>query len=43
MKESIPFTIARKRIKYLRINLSKNMKELFHYLFIYLATLHGRL
>ena len=42
MKESIPFTIATKRIKYLRINLSKNTKELFHYLFIYLATLHGR-
>ena len=36
--ETIPFTIAMKRIKYLRINLYKNTKELFHYLFIWL---HG--
>ena len=27
MKESIPFTIATKRIKYLGINLYKEMKE----------------
>ena len=29
IKESIPFTIATKRIKYLGINLSKEMKELY--------------
>ena len=29
IKESIPFTIATKRIKYLRINLPKDTKELF--------------
>ena len=29
IKESIPFTIARKRIKYLGINLSKGMKKLY--------------
>ena len=29
IKESIPFTTARKRIKYLGINLSKEMKELY--------------
>ena len=29
IKESIPFTIATKRIKYLRINLSKETKELY--------------
>ena len=29
IKESIPFTIARKRIKYLRINLPKERKELY--------------
>ena len=29
MKESIPFTIATKRIKYLGINLSKDTKELY--------------
>ena len=28
-KESIPFTIATKRIKYLGINLPKEMKELY--------------
>ena len=28
-KESIPFTIATKRIKYLRINLPKETKELY--------------
>ena len=28
-KETIPFTIARKRIKYLGINLSKETKELY--------------
>ena len=28
-KDSIPFTIATKRIKYLRINLSKETKELY--------------
>ena len=28
-KESIPFTIARKRIKYLGINLPKDTKELY--------------
>ena len=29
IKETIPFTIATKRIKYLRINLSKETKELY--------------
>ena len=29
IKESIPFTIATKRIKYLGINLSKETKELY--------------
>ena len=29
IKESIPFTIATKRIKYLGINLPKEMKELY--------------
>ena len=29
IKESIPFTIATKRIKYLRINLPKETKELY--------------
>ena len=29
IKESIPFTIATKRIKYLRINLPKEKKELY--------------
>ena len=29
IKESIPFTIATRRIKYLRINLPKETKELF--------------
>ena len=29
IKESIPFTIATKRIKYLGINLAKEMKELY--------------
>ena len=29
IKESIPFTNATKRIKYLRINLPKEMKELY--------------
>ena len=29
IKESIPFTIATKRIKYLRINLTKETKELY--------------
>ena len=29
IKESIPFTIATKRIKYLEINLPKEMKELY--------------
>ena len=29
IKESIPFTTATKRIKYLGINLSKEMKELY--------------
>ena len=29
IKESIPFTIATKRIKYLGINLSKQKKELY--------------
>ena len=29
IKESIPFTIATKRIKYLRINLPKEMKDLY--------------
>ena len=29
IKESIPFTIETKRIKYLRINLPKEMKELY--------------
>ena len=29
IKESIPFTIARKRIKYLRINLPEETKELY--------------
>ena len=29
IKQSIPFTIARKRIKYLGINLPKETKELF--------------
>ena len=29
IKESIPFTIARKRIKYLGINLPKETKELY--------------
>ena len=29
MKESVPFTIATKRIKYLGINLPKEMKELY--------------
>ena len=29
MKESIPFTIATKRIKYLGINLPKGTKELY--------------
>ena len=29
IKESIPFTIAAKRIKYLGINLSKETKELY--------------
>ena len=29
IKESIPFTIATKRIKYLVINLSKESKELY--------------
>ena len=29
IKESIPFTIATKRIKYLGINLSKEKKELY--------------
>ena len=29
IKESIPFTVATKRIKYLGINLAKEMKELY--------------
>ena len=29
IKESIPFTIATKRIKYLEINLTKEIKELY--------------
>ena len=29
IKETIPFTIATKRIKYLGINLSKDMKDLY--------------
>ena len=29
IKESIPFTIATKRIKYIGINLPKEMKELY--------------
>ena len=29
IKESIPFTIATKRIKYLRMNLSKETQELY--------------
>ena len=29
IKESIPFTIATKRMKYLEINLPKEMKELY--------------
>ena len=29
IKETIPFTIARKRIKYLRINLPKETKDLY--------------
>ena len=29
VKESIPFTLATKRIKYLGINLSKETKELY--------------
>ena len=29
IKETLPFTIATKRIKYLRINLPKEMKDLY--------------
>ena len=36
IKKTIPFTIATKRIKYLRINLYQETKDIYIYIYIYI-------